>query len=893
MEKAEPEAETPNFGKLKTSVGNLLPLTAEAWLPIGLALRGSFVASLLSFFALLALSYGLWATIFLVVVEDFPGPLAVIGVLAALSVQAVYGGTYSVSRSDPLGIVAIETKVDLVAFPSLLTIAVVIVAVLSTRKILRTLSNHRPLAAVLLPLGFTATSVILFWVLGFITNRYAVFPVGSEFSGFFISTMSFGNVLAIAAITYVPALVAGIFLLKPDSGFNKLVGWFLRTLRTFFFVVLVLGFVATIVNFLYSLLSVEFGVAPTPDPIVEPGWAITFGAIAVLLIFLPTIVLNSLWLVSGSEIGLQVDSNSMANFLNSFAGDWLSDIFFLVQSYSLWDENPWLAAGALIVLLATALYSGAISANYSKYHPRSFWGLAILAALALVTALALRWLSSAQISVSARIDGDIPEGFDSSDYLSEAELLGFSVSLGVSELAVIALSLGVVVSAFLGARYLANWIPGIFPRFASKVSLQKASASPEEASSEGQKWVARGLIAAALVAAIGSISLAAAERIVAIVDSPERYVNGLAQGLLSDSIADRKEVFSNGAGSEWLPDEALSGAGAVFQNGFEVKIRDASGGDWQAGGLATMATIKSIGDQKVEFSFPVKAEVIEYPLGFERAVFSGSPDAPTIGLELPAVLADAGVQELQVEGVAIKPATYLALPGDYEVVTEGRGIVSGTEQTVSVGNVSVSLQIAPEVILPRNIDSELSARLDLILAACSDFDARGASECFSVAEERDGGKSLEGPPPVEYFDFVISGDFDIEFLDCEEPTDRLDSAFSLTRTQSCAWNVDVERTYFDTRVVRTPTYGTETYSTWNSQCRWEYSEWFDWGYWTGCYVDQVREVQTGTTTSYVRGAEIFRSIFRSEILMNMSVSVEYRNDILQVSEPSFARSSVS
>jgi hypothetical protein len=896
MEQLRTGGPLPSVEKLKVAAANQIPMTPEAWLPIGLALRGSFVAALLSFLSLVAAAYALWATVLLVLVDDFPEPFPAVAALAALSVQAVYSGTFSVSRTDPIELFSIETTVGLVAFPSLLTIAIMVVSVLAARRSLRSLTAHRLVAAAVLPLGFALTSITLIWALGFVTNRYAVFPldselfgIGSELFGLTVSSLTLGDVLAVTAVTSLPALLAGLFLLYPESVFDKVLGWFLRTLRTFFFVFLALGIATGFVYFLYSLISVDFGVSPSPSTVPDTDWAAIFIAMALILIFLPTILLNVLWIVSGAPVGVQADPATRLSLADVTPGGWFDDVVFLGESYSLWDSNPLLAGVALFVVLCIALFSGAASAKYSKFHPQSFWALAVQAGLAVLFALAIKWLTSAHYFFNTVISGNTPDDFDSSDFVSDSELLGFSFSWGIGELAVIALALGIVVSAFFGARYLTDWLPGIFPRFVSVISLGRLAAGEERTSSTAQRLTARGLLALGVLFAIGALSLATAERVFAMVDSPERYVKNIAEGLMSDSIDERKAVFAGASGVVWLPDDALPAAGHPFEDGFKVEIVGSGGGEWQPGGLTAVATIKSLSDPQVQLSFTVVADANDYPLGFQRAVFTGSPSAPIIGLTLPGVLVDAGVSDFLVAGEPVSPGQYFALPGTYELATEGRGIVSATDQTISLGGRPVDVQVEPVVALPSAIEGDLTGRLDQVLQACSDFDARGVSDCFSVAGENERAESLGGPPPVDYFDFVSSGDFEVAFLGCDEPTDNLDSAFALTRSQVCRWNVDAERIYFDTRIVRTPIYGTEDSWSFNRECTREYNSYFDYYYWVGCWQNNPVQVQTGTSSSEVRGAEIFRAIFRSEVAIEMSVTATYTDDLLQVGEATFSR----
>lgn len=894
MEKTEEEAPKPGPRMLMGSVANLLPVTAEAWRPIFLALRSSFLSALALFSGLLLAAYALWAGALYLIPDEIPEAFVLVASLAAMSVGAIYGGSFGVTRTDSMGPLSVETNISMVAFPSLLTILVIVVAVLTAQRQLRAIAAHRVVSLALVPLSFALTSVILVWGLGFITNRYAVLPYDSELAGFSVSTLSGGGALVAGAIIYVPSVIAGALLLAPNGAFAMMISWFLRTFRTFLFLFLTVGIAAVAVYVVYNLIDVEFGAVSTVEPVSDTDWVAILTASALVLFLLPTIVLNALWIVSGSPVGIQLDAANQMAISDWLPSEVLDEVFLSLDDYSLWDDNPWMSVGFLFGLLIIALFSGATSANYSRFIPRSFWSLAVLAGLSVVSGLILRGFSSIQGSVGARLDGDIPETVDPSQYLAEFGFSGVSIFWGVSELAAIALMLGLVISAFFGAKYLATWIPGVFPRFGATLSLQKADPTLVKGQSAGQRWAARAIIVVGAGAAVVALSLATAERVFAIVESPERYVQNLAQGLVSDSVEERKKVFGDTGIYEWLPDAAFPQSDHPFRDGFEITVAGSGGGEWAPGELVTTATITSLGDQKVRFSFPVVAEVEEYPLGFNRAVFVGSPRAPVIGLELPAVLAEAGVTDLQVGGISVIPGKYFVLPGTYEVASEGQGVVSSTTQTIALGQGLLDVTVEPVVSLPPEINRELTGRLDQILEDCSDFDSRGASDCFSVQGEGENSESLEGPPPTDYFDFVQSGDFEIDFLGCEEPADNLDSAFSLTRTQRCSWNVEAERTYFDTRVIRTPIYETRYKDTFILQCNERYDstlEQYGLGfyYWEGCWRSDPIQVQTGTSTSYARGSEVFRAVFRSAVSIRMSVTAEYLNGVLQVGEPNFVR----
>lgn len=804
LEKTEEQTPKPGLGMLMGSVANLLPVTAEAWRPIFLVLRSSFLSALALFSGLLLAAYALWAGALYLIPGEIPEAFVLVASLAAMSVGAIYGGSFGVTRTDSMGPLSVETNISMVAFPSLLTILVIVVAVLTSQRQLRAIVAHRGVSLALVPLSFALTSVILVWGLGFITNRYAVLPHDSELAGFSVSTLSAGGALVAGAIIYVPSVIAGALLLAPNGGFATMISWFLRTFRTFLFLFLTVGIAAIAVYVAYNLIDVEFGAVSTIEPVSDTDWVAILTASALVLFLLPTIVLNALWIVSGSPVGIQLDAANQMAISDWLPSEVLDEVFLSLDDYSLWDDNPWMSVGFLFGLLIIALFSGATSANYSRFIPRSFWSLAVLAGLSVVSGLILRWFSSIQGSVGARLDGDIPETVDPSQYLAEFGFSGVSIFWGVSELAAIALMLGLVISAFFGAKYLATWIPGVFPRFGATLSLQKADSTLVKGQSAGQRWAARAIIVVGAGAAVVALSLATAERVFAIVESPERYVESLAQGLLSDSIADRKAVFADKGGYEWLPDDALGATGGAFREGFEAKITDAGGGIWQTGGLAAVATIKSVGDQGIVFSFPIRADLVEYPFGFQRAVFSGAPDVPTVELVMSDVLAGDGFDPLLVNGVAVASGTYKALPGSYSVTLEGNELVEAFASKVVVQSGSISVPVEPNLTIGIEADREIRQSLESIAEDCRLLDEEGNPVCAllsSVLAEVD---EINGRAPATYFDFERSTPRESE-VTCDTRRDELLSATRIKSTVACEWSVEEQRTYYDgteSRIVR-------------------------------------------------------------------------------------------
>lgn len=804
--------EKPKAGveKLIDAVLGSFPRDTEAWKPLALGFRQSFLSAVATFSGLLASAYLIWGIVLFAAVDSFPEAFSAIAVLAAMSVQAVYGGTFGLARSEAIGALDLESTVGVVAFPSLLTIGIVVAASFLSRRILRTLTAHRSFAALALPFVFALSSVVLIWVLSFVTNRYAVFSPNYELLGVLpgvanvgisVATITAGGAATALAILLVPSVLAGLFLLHSDRAFFREFGWLLRTLRTFAIAVLGLGLAAGSIYLLYRWISVEFGAAPEVSSTAEFEWTLLLAFVAVIIIFLPTLLLNLLWMAGGAQVGIQADAVNRFPLYDLTSEGLFEDALLLGETFSLWDENPVFASFALAVFLGVAMFSGAISANYSRFRPRSFWSLAVFSGAAIVFGLILRWFSSSQFFFRTKITGDTPENFDSSDYLSGLQIGQFGFSWGVSELAAIALVLGMVVSAFIGSKYFAAWVPGLFPRLGSAVSLRKLELGIMSGRSAAQLWLSRISLSSAIAFAAVSLVLATAERILAMVDNPERYVSQLAQGLMSDSPSERKAIFATLEGYEWLTDDALPVSGRPFEDGLEIEILGSGGGEWQPGSLEAFAIIKSPGQQPVELKFPVRANVESYPLGFQRAAFSGLPYAPTISLETSAVLNGNGFPAVLVNEVPTKSGRLMLLPGSYSVALEATEVTEAFETQFLAQAGTTSVRVEPKLRLPDSVLSEIDLVANELFVECESVNEAGNPSCDGLASREPSETYSSADPPDDYFDFdsqfsetanVICGDSGFEIM----------SATTVLRRQPCTWSVDELRTYFDATEAR-------------------------------------------------------------------------------------------
>ena len=82
-----------------------------------------------------------------------------------------------------------------------------------------------------------------------------------------------------------------------------------------------------------------------------------------------------------------------------------------------------------------------------------------------------------------------------------------------------------------------------------------------------------------------------------------------------------------------------------------------------------------------------------------------------------------------------------------------------------------------------------------------------------------------------------------------------------------------------------PVYSTTTRSTWVRECEREYDWWTGDDEWVGCWRDVTTQYQSGTSTSYSRGAKIFEGRFRVSVTGMISITAELEGSELVVGDP--------
>lgn len=901
--RADVDQRNPRFKKILDSIQNFLPTTKAEWSPIVLILRGAVTSGLLLFSSLLVLIWTVVSAVFWLVVEGFAFSWSFVASLSALIVQSAFGASMTILREDELGIASFSTTLELVAIPTLLSIGIVFFVVIASRRVLVAIPKHRFAAILSFSAAFGFTVTALTWLMTFSTNRYSILPLDSMLPDFSIGLLSGTNALIVFAFVFIPALLGGLFSggrrSKPLLG----VGWYLVTLRAFVLSAFTLGLFVAVVYIAYRLLKVDF-VSTQPNlPDVPVDWMFLTGFFLVFLLFLPTVLINAAWIFSGSVFGVLFDQNSIATLLEIVP--LVSDISDF-ESFSLWDETPWVATAGLISMLLLALFSGAIVSRYFGWRPKSFWTLPGFVVLAISVALFIRRFSS--IGVSARFEV-ADSGLSESDVAQALAVLNsesFEARVGVSEFAAVLLLIALSFSAFIGARYLSNWLPPVFPIWSNFLTGKKSASGDFENISPGQRITGRSIIAVSLCAAVFALAVAGTERVFSQIEVPQRHVERVAKLFLDPSLEVAKAVFDDSSQVEWLSDEVLEASRQSLPTEFQVETKNLLGTDWRPGELSAIAEVTFVGETDFSFSISIDGEERTHLFGVTSAEYSGLPTAPTIEVALPEVLSEAGVDEVIINGFAVAPGIYRVLPGFYKIETPGRGIVSPTEQTAGILAGAVQLSLQPEVILPQDIKGELARSLEVTVEGCSEVDFRGDSACFSVTDQSDEAQPLGDAPPADFYDFV-ENDFSLNLVGCENPRDTLDSAFSLTREQKCVWNIELTRTYFDTQVVRTPVMATGSRSVWVAECNWnsggyytggdwdweaqDYTPWVwnDTSSWSGCYQEESFEYQTGTTSRTLRGGEIYKGQFGSQMSASVKSSAIFKDGALEVGEAVFVR----
>jgi hypothetical protein len=859
------------------------------WVKLGLSARSTFLRSLTIFFAVVSVVYvGVWFAVSQLF-EFVESKTQIVAVAASSITQTIFGVPIGLEVSAVDGAAGVKFQFEFGVFPTLLVGAFLFLAAWNTRKEMTKFEtgSEKFIAALAVNVVMGLSISLLLVVQNFAVDRYAVVLLDFESGRISVAPLGAGDL----AIVFLLAAVGGLSALSAAvtgtfERFARALNWFFFVLFSFLVLFLLVSVLIGATVILQELIDVDF-VAVNEVADSSEGFDLgqTWWVLGVLL-FLPTLLGNLVWLSFGSSFGVQQDPDSP--FPHELLGpiySQLGDLYYwdLFQRWSAWDVYGAKALLALVPIVLVAIFAGAAGANRTGFRPKSFWILPIFLAGGVLLSIPFWRMTSLSLLVRGEILFGNLEGQDA--VLDEIVSDGLQVQTGGTEVSAVFAALVIVSFAFLGARLLGEPLRRVFPRLMSFVSFEfDKNAAPLDRT-RGAKYAGRLLIVVVALPPLSLLSVAGLENIAAHQNGADEFAQETVASLLNGDIPEVKLLFAGPDGAEWFADDILEAARISSSTQFEITIRDSRGGPLETNETSAQIFLDFAGTDPLKLKMDATASLESEIIGVTRYKFAGQLEPSVVDLLLPRVLTDAGVESVSVNGQSVSPNTYAALPGTYSFETEGRGIVSETESSKVLTSGQFSPDFSPTVILDSKKDAEMSEAISTAAELCAEVDTFGNSSCFDTAKVSGEPRSLNGTVPNNFYDFVALNDYAVESAVCDEYEDVLNDAFTLTRSTNCVWEIDRTQIYYGRKTTNTPVYSTGITTRWVPQCERVYYWFLDDYEWGGCYRDTEYQYQSGTTTSYSRGTKLFEGRFRYELSGVISVTAKLENTELVFGEP--------
>ena len=884
-------ASSPIASAFNSSWKSFSSLTTQRslWVQLGLSARSTFLRSLTIFFAVVGVVYvGVWFAVSQLF-ESVESKTQIVAIAASSFVQTTFGVPIGLEVSAVDGAAGLKFQFDFGIFPTLLVGAFLFLAAWNTRKEMAKFEtgSEKFLAAVAGNVVMGLSISLLLVVQNFAVDRYAVIVLDFESGRISVAPLGAGDLAvvflltALGGLSALSAAVTGAF-----ARFARALHWFFLVLFSFLVLFLLVSVVIAATVFLQELIDVDFvAVNDLADGSQGFDWGETWWVLGVLL-FLPTLLGNLVWLSFGSSFGLQQDPDSP--FPYEFLGPIYSALgelsyWDLFQRWSAWDVYGAKALLALVPIVLVAIFAGAAGANRTGFRPNSFWILPLFLAGGILLSILFWRMTSLSFAVGGEVLFGNLEGEDA--VLARIVDEGLQVQTGGTEVSAVLAGLVIVSCAFFGARFLGKPLRRVFPRLMSFVSFEFDRAAAPTDRTRGTKYAGRLLIGVAVLPPLWLLSVAVTENIAAHRNGADEFARETVASFLNGDIREVKLLFAGSDSVAWFAEDILDSARISSSAPFEITIRDSRGGPLETNETSAQIFIDFAGADPLKLEMNATASLESETLGVTRYEFAGQLEPIEVNLLLPTVLTDAGVESVSVNDRLVAPNTYAALPGTYSFETEGRGIVSETQSSNILTSGQFSPDFSPTVILDTEKDAEMSEAISAAAELCADVDTFGRSSCFDTAKVSGEPRSLNGTVPNDFYDFAALNDYAVESAVCDEYDDVLNDAFTLTRSTNCVWEIDRTQIYYGRKTTKTPVYSTGTTTRWVAQCERVYYWFLDDYEWEGCWRDTEYQYQSGTTTSYSRGAKLFEGRFRYELAGVISVTATLQDSELVFGEP--------
>lgn len=641
--------------------------------------------------------------------------------------------------------------------------------------------------------------------------------------------------LALVSLGFLTGLISG------EAAHPRSVArWWLLAARRFVTLLVVALAAISVGAAAYVLISPDFSIA-TSTPNGGPFFDSAFGEYARLALWvvalLPALFVffASAALTGQAQFGFRTDQRMYFELLagepgagivsNLLPGDWL------------------FASGFLVLLVIIALISGAYAANRAETMPHTAKQLIqiglLTAGATIVGFISLR----AGVAPSSDVRGT---WWAHSDWTHALAAGGLVTAFALVFAAVVVIA---------GLPLVRTRVNAVFTRIAGRTDTALVSRSGKKLIPWPQLGGVAVIASVAIVTLVVPSVFGGIERAWAVQNTPADAVADLAYALEIQDADGLKDALGGADAGPWLPDGALEAAQPMLGGNRSVSVKNDLGQEWSLGEMGAAANVRwSEQAEAISWDVNVSSE-IERRVGYIRLA-THTVEAEPVLLRLIADTDLVNVPDAQivVNGEAVKPGEYSAVPGTYEITRDGVLLLAPFTHSVTTSTPVEEVEIPNILTLPAGAENMLDTALDARSDSCGSI---FSPNCYDRDEIDRFEERISGSVPSNYYDLSRSGKQDAG-IKCWEPDDRLLSPSEMERTVKCEQSVTSQTVYYDSRTIAEPVY--------SRRCaRYSYSFWF------GFYCSRYETYQSGTNYRTVRGGELATVKYRSEVPFNVSV----------------------
>jgi hypothetical protein len=578
--------------------------------------------------------------------------------------------------------------------------------------------------------------------------------------------------------------------------------WAIRAAITFALSYLAVTLVALAIYGIVTWIDPEF-VHSIPSSTAPFSWRTALTAIAVGLLFLPTILINLAGVASGSTLGLTSDLTN-----STFSTDALSlpfglNVLPLEGGLSVSTTLGWPAQlGILGIVAIVGMTSAVIATTAEQFAPKSMVDFVRSSIVFAALAAAAVFFGSAQAAWSNH-------GAEANALNDTAVLLDAGrVTAGVSFVGAVFVATLAALAGFGATKHLGLLITSAYPRLIATAS--RTPRMPGSARKPLGRFIGLATIVVILAAIAYPTAVASVNRVWATIESPMALASATATKLTASQLTDVKTLLGGTESTKWLPDAVLTTALPVAGAPVTTSAKNESDEEWVVGNTDAIATVTwktETGD--IAWTIPTKSSLEDVWGGVKHLIFSPVLKPVSIAISTGQYYPADLMSKATLNGTAIETGTFAGVPGVYHLKSDGYKLIAANDTDLLTSGNDVKFVIGNDIALPSDGDGKLTAKFEEKQKSCATFDDNHNTPCFSALDIWDASESTSGTAPTTYFN-SRDRDYKAGATTCSAGKDALTSAATMTRTYDCSTEVTFAADY--TELIMED-YQAEVYST--------------------------------------------------------------------------------